>query len=364
MPKMRVLDLHGTHYEMGFQHGSVYKDSIRQIAKERIHLSQDSAWAGRKLSLERVLGLAEDCLEAHYRYAPELMKELEGIGAAAGLSLAELIIANGFTDFVDVVYNAEKSATATPIYGNECTAFMVSGEAAADGRSLFGQTWDMHATATPYVILLRGRPDDGPAFLGFTITGCVGMVGMNDKGITVGINNLMGADGRPGVTWPFVIRKVLLQDNLEDALDCILSADLAGAHNYLLMDGHGKGCNVEAMSSAHHVEWLNGRAYVHANKCLNPLTQTLERELTADLHEDSDIRRRRAHDFLDQRELTPESLMTLTRDRNGERFSICSHAEAPFFSETCCAAVMRPATRELWGVWGLPTENDYEHFTL
>jgi hypothetical protein len=26
--------------------------------------------------------------------------------------------------------------------------------------------------------------------------------------------------------------------------------------------------------------------------------------------------------------------------------------------------VMRPATREFWGVWGLPTHNEYQRFAL
>ncbi|MEZ4609969.1 MAG: hypothetical protein R2838_06930 [Caldilineaceae bacterium] len=42
----------------------------------------------------------------------------------------------------------------------------------------------------------------------FTITGCVGMIGMNEHGVAVGINNLLGRDGRPGVHWPFVVRHV------------------------------------------------------------------------------------------------------------------------------------------------------------
>ena len=48
-----------------------------------------------------------------------------------------------------------------------------------------------------------------PDFLTFTVTGCIGMIGMNSAGITVGVNNLMATDGQIGVTWPFVVRKIL-----------------------------------------------------------------------------------------------------------------------------------------------------------
>ena len=52
---------------------------------------------------------------------------------ATGLSLAELIINNGFTDFIDVVYNLGDIAVpaiAPPLVSDNCTAFMVP-EAAA-----------------------------------------------------------------------------------------------------------------------------------------------------------------------------------------------------------------------------------------
>ena len=32
--------------------------------------------------------------------------------------------------------------------------------------------------------------------------------------------------------------------------------------------------------------------------------------------------------------------------------------------ESSGAAIMRPATGELWAVWGLPAENEYESFRL
>ena len=54
----------------------------------------------------------------------------------------------------------------------------------------------MHDSATPHVILLRSRPADAPDFLCFTTVGCVGMIGLNEAGVAVGINNLLGADGQ------------------------------------------------------------------------------------------------------------------------------------------------------------------------
>ncbi len=356
MPPIRLLELTGNNYDMGYQHGLAYAEEIRAITAERIHLCSDPAWTGRSLPLQRILSLADECLKEHEAYAPELIDQLRGISDATGISLRELIITNGFTDFADVIYNALEREPASPIFGQECTTFI------ADG--FIGQTWDMHATATPYVIVLHGKPDHDPHFLAFTITGCVAMIGMNDAGIAVGINNLAGADGQPGVTWPFICRKILAQTTLEDALECITSAKLAGGHNYMLADANGRGYNVEAMTTACHIEPLADAPLIHANICLAATTQAVERPLTDDLTDDSGKRLNRAADYLKQRPAQLDDLMQLTRDRSDGSYSVCAMSEPPFYSETCGAVIMRPASLDFWGVWGLPTENDYEHFKL
>ncbi len=364
MPPIRVLKISGSPYEMGFTHGKRYTNPIREITAERIHLCSDETWTGRSMPRQDVLALAEKCLDAHYAYAPEQMRQLEGMADATGLSLAELIITNGFTDFVDVIYNMDAERVEPTRIANECTSALVGPDMAQDGLGMLSQTWDMHATATPYVLLLRGEPQNEPAFLAFTITGCVGMIGMNEAGIAVGINNLVGADGKVGVTWPFVCRKILSQTNIEDALACITEAELAGGHNYLLMDAAGQGYNVEAMASAVHVTDLDGQVLAHANQCLQPSTQAVERAPMDDAIEDSDTRVNRANEFLSQQSITPETLMALTRDRTDGAYSVCAMSEPPYYSETCCAVVMRSGTHEFWGVWGLPTENDYERFVV
>jgi len=364
MPPIRLLEVHGSHYEMGYQHGQAYAADIRELTEERTHLSMDGAWVGRTATHDQVMAVADACLDHHYAYAPAIMREIEGMAAATGLSVRDLVIANGFTDFVDAVYNLDDERVEPDLVATNCTAFMTGRAATAEGWNLIGQTWDMHATATPYVILLKGTPDDGPAFMTFTVTGCVGMIGMNAHGIAVCINNLMDSSGKPGVTWPFVIRKLLMQDNIEDALACITQAPLAGGHNYMLADAEGNAYNIEAMSTAVHVEPLTGDALAHANRCLAPATQAVERGQTEDLQLDSDTRLGRAITLLQDHPVTPQVMMDITRDRSDGAYSVCALSEPPFYSETCGAAIMRPSTREFWGVWGLPKDNEYERFVL
>ena len=363
---IRVVKLSGAAYEMGSRHGEIFHDAIHLFTADRIQLCQDANWTGHRLTRSAVIELAEACVEAHQHYAPDLMDELQGMADATGLSLAELVINNGFTDFIDVIYNlggnfAKGAQPAVPQQvADNCTAFLVPNSRSADGRGFLGQTWDMHASATPYVILLHGEPADSPAFLTFTITGCIGMIGLNSAGIAVGINNLMATDGQIGVTWPFVVRKILQQDNLADALECLTSAPLAGAHNYILMDRHGDGVEVEAMSTAHHVHRLTDETIAHTNHCLIQDHLRLARQRPPASQNSSENRLQRARQLLAQDSITIDDLIALTRDE----VAICTRPKPPMDVESCGAAIMQPGGGDFWAVWGLPAENDCQHFVI
>lgn len=360
MPKLNVLKLTGTPYDFGYQHGLAYRDAIHHFTEERVHLSSDPNWTGATLSQAEVMELGAACLDEHRHYAPELVEELRGMADATGLGLAELIIMNGFTDFVDLVYSAgQKNPTIThPI--DDCTAFIVPDSATANKHGFFGQTWDMHATATPYVILIEGRPTQGVPFYSFSTTGCIGMIGMNKAGIAVGINNIMGGDGQIGVTWPFVVRKILAQTTIDDALACITEAKLAGAHNYLLLDKNGRGYNVEAMATRQYTQKLDGETVAHTNHCVYESNRPVERERPLESLQSSQNRLSKAYELLEKRPLTETDLMAVTR----EETTICLSPKPPLHVETCGAAIMRPATGDFWAIWGKPTEGEYERFVL
>lgn len=368
MPKMRLLEISGAPFEMGRQHGAAYAEAIRELTEDRLRLSSNSNWTGKNLSRPDIVALGQACLPYHQAYAPELMEELGGLGEATGLGLAELVILNGFTDFIDTVYAYQpQPLVETPVPAHpgldDCTAFIVNPDATTEGQGFFGQTWDMHETATPYVILLKGQPAQGLKFLTLTITGCIGMIGLNEAGIAIGINNLVTADGQVGVTWPFVIRRVLAQDNLEEALACITTAQLAGGHNYMLADAKGRGYNVEAMARRYHVEEINSGAVAHTNHCLIPRNIEVERERLPQSQASSTTRLSRGQALLSSGQITLADLFALTRD-HGAANGICVHPEAPLFLESCGATIMRPATGEMWAVWGNPCQNEYERFVI
>jgi isopenicillin-N N-acyltransferase like protein len=362
--KLRLLEVAGEPYALGLAQGEHFAAEIREFAAQRLAFCADPALTRQGMTRDDALAIAAACIPDHERYYPSGMDELRGIAHASGLSLEEILILNGFTDFLDTIQSTSSIAPHTPARDG-CTAFIASPPSTADGQAYIGQTWDMNREATPYIYMLRARPQDAPAYITMTVAGCIAMIGMNAAGLAIGITNLCGADGQLGVTWTLVVRKALAQDNLADAVACVQTARLAGGHNYYLADASGQCVNIEAMASQQHLERIEQGVFVHTNHCLMPHTQAVEALPDAYFETSSLARYERARQLLNNNEITVEHLMALTRD-HGAEIGICVHTGAGNVHnvESGAAVIMSPGDRELWAVWGNPCQGEYERFSL
>lgn len=358
-PPIRVLDAGGSPESIGHTHGSTYAEEIRAYAHDRVELVASGRWSGGPIAKPDVLAIAESMLGAHEAFDADLYAEMCAMAAAAGISPAEAVVVGGFTDFVDTVRAVVGGDTPVSVIEDDCTATIVP-DHRAGGQGFLAQTWDMHDTATDHVLLLRLRPDDAPPAIVFTTTGCVGQIGMNAAGVCVGINNLVGLDGTPGVAWTSVVRAMLKTESADAALHELLRADLAGAHNFLIFDRHGVGHNVEAMPSVRAVETLAGEPIVHTNHTLDPTTTAVQAAKESGLMDSSASRLATAQHWLADGDVDAERLFALTR----EPTVICQVAREPYHIESSGAAVMRPATGDFWACWGRPADNEYQYISF
>ena len=338
---LRVLEIYGDPADFGRIHGAECKPMIRDYLDDRLGLSGDATWAGRSTHADTVLSLAQATLPHHLDYSPDLYEEMTALAEAAGITAAEAVVVGGFTDVVDVVRAHDGWA---PIE-DDCTALL------DPTNGVLAQTWDMHASAGEYVLMLKLEPVSGPTAVVQTTAGCLGQIGMNEAGIGVGINNLTSI-GKPGVTWPFVVRKVLQQTALDSAIDAVTSADLAGGHNYLVMGPDGSGANIEAMPGTTRVTPVTDAPFVHTNHCLDEGTRLEEGERTPEHVAGSAIRLERGSE--------------LASDLDGffADTSIARRASSLEEVATCGAVVIRPGEKRLDSVWGIPGDNPWESFRL
>lgn len=337
---------------MGTAHGLAFADEIRAYTDKRVRLSLE----GTGMSPAEALAVAELMLDAHRDYDADLFTEMLAMAAAAGISPAEAVIVGGYTDFIDTMRRRAGGSA----FEDTCTT-VITPDTDSGGAGFLAQTWDMHASATPHVFMLDARPGGRPGSLIFTTHGTLGQIGMNDAGIAIGINNLTMDDGDIGVTWPFVVRKALDQTDFEAALEAVVDADLAGGHSFLLFDARGNGAVVEATTTTTSIERLDGRPLVHTNHCLTEAAATVESARPDYLVESSDLRLEHATAYLAASPAhTLESLTALLRDEA----SICRRSASLDDYESSGAVIMRPRTGDMWACWGVPADNDFEHFRI
>ncbi len=338
---MRIVDLQGSPETMGRTHGVKFGSSIQRYLDDRVSTLSGDEWPCADEVRAVMIQAAGASIESHAAYSESLFDELAAMASAAQIGIEDALVVGGFTDVVDIA----RSTLATSPVIHECTGIL------NPAKGYLAQTWDMNMSAGEFVIMVRIEPLSGPNSIVQTTMGCLGQIGLNEAGIAVGISNLSSM-GRPGVTWPFVVRKVLQQSTLDAAVTAVLDADLAGGHNFFLMGPDGDAVNIEAMPNAVSVQRSEAAPLVHSNHCLSAETAAGEVEVGFELSEDSNLRLEIARESADD-------LERFFSDPRISRLGIEAHDGA-----TCGAVVMKPGAREVQAVWGSPNEHPWETFTF
>lgn len=292
---MRTLELPAgkSARQWGQIHGESFRGAISSLAAIRTYLTMR---IGEFDSTEQMLDIAAAHMPVLERYDRDLHDEVMGIAEGANLTPAQIVVVNHYTDLRDIRGKNWPAVDIADVRADAGTdAKMEADIGDADGGcstifartqagSFVAQTWDMHATAIPYILMLRvPETDAGPESWLFSITGCLGMAGLNRHGVALAINNLPSTDARIGVLWPALVRKALGFASARAAVASIECAPIGSGHHYLAADGDSaygietSGRRVrrtfarESGSAAADgpANGPAGDAYLHTNHCLD-----------------------------------------------------------------------------------------------
>ena len=358
---MRLLELPAgaSPREWGRIHGESFRGEIRALAAIRVYLCTQ---VGGFATVDQVTAAARAHLPVLEHYHAGLYAELVGIAEGAATTPEDIVVANHYTDLRDLDPDPatwipaptrdQPAASDARRGGTSDDGCSVLWAASPTGRIL-AQTWDMHATASPYVMMLRvPASDDGPAATLLTVTGCLGMAGMNGARVGVAINNLFSTDARLGIVWPAMVRRALHQTSAVAARDVIAGSPIGSGHHYFVADRR-EAFAIEASGTRRKQVFGGGPVYCHTNHCLDPdvasrskvpgSSTTLERMRWLE----TDLSRAPVADLAD-------AWRRLGSDDGWPR-SICTNMatpESPHGAATCGAIAMNLDTGELWAQQG------------
>ena len=360
---MRTLDLPAGKPPRvwGHIHGESFRGEIAALAAIRSYLCTK---VGGFASREQVLAAAAAHLPVLERYSAALYAELVGIAEGANVRAEDIVIANHYTDLRDL---SADPATWRPAPTRDAPELHAMGEGAdglgGDGCSvvwaesptgkILAQTWDMHATAIPYVMTLGIPEHEGsPGSRLLTVTGCLGMAGMNTARVAIAINNLFSTDATLGVVWPAMVRKALTARDATTARDAIAASPIGSGHHYVIADRE-RAFALEASGTRRKQVFAGGPSYLHTNHSHDADVAARSKVPASSTTYDrmrwleADVARARIHDLADA--------WTRLGSEDGWPRSVCTNMatpESPHGAATCGAIAMNIDSGELWAQQG------------
>jgi isopenicillin-N N-acyltransferase-like protein len=364
-----VVEVEGTPFDMGYQHGSELRDLValsletfrREMTSDPYGLHGPGA---ERPSFEQVLDAAAESIPLADEYAPDLVEELRGLAEGSGFAFEEIFALN-----TEVVMLETPGPPDAPLrLGGCCSTYAVSSEATADGDTYVGGNIDWYEVWLPSSVIIKGKPAEGLPFVVCTWAGCIGRPGMNPY-LGFSANGLFPNDAAEGVPYTIMCRKVLQQSSVEDALAVVSRARRITGLNYTLADAEG---NVAAMETTARrtavVSGVDGKV-VHTNHYTADELLCYETLSEGDYwHLQSHRRLDRLGELLMEKEpgsIVLEDLKSVHRDHWSRPDSICQHGDDKYPGlMTLASVIIQPSGSRMLVACGQPCEHEFMEYAL
>jgi len=373
--QVRLFDLDGDHYEMGYQQGLQMREAVRHMF---VHLHRVEAFrlekplympfkvfqgvAARRAVSEMWGDMAANC--------PRQITRMEGMAKGANVDLQVLFLALA-GELILAQLNYRLGA---------CTAVCVCGERSAMGEPMVIKNFDYPEIFQPYYVTRCCNSDETYSTLDVTLAPLAGCHdGMNEHGLCISYNYGHGTD-MPKSNVPI---SLLVQEALENcattgqAVEFLREGKRCGGAILLVADASGEAATVELSSNFSGVRGPGEDLLINTNhyKCREMTSYDIPRNAyyTKDnvralrgtrVHESSELRYGRAEQLLSGMErITMKDLLAVFCDHGesgrGDDNTICRHG--PYFTTTC-SVIMLPRSRRLLVTYGRPCESVFTDF--
>ena len=236
----KYVQLEGSHYEMGFQHGEALRDMIvDHVGGQRKYYA---AVFGDRVeeALEFACSVDGEYVSRMRQYTPELIEEAQGIADGAGIALRDVFMLNTFEELteaapekmqLDLMDFNERCGEAEKLFkGCSSASFRRS-----NGNVVCGSSMDFAPHLARHGIVLHLKRSDGFEILGATLAGHYDMYGVNNAGLSVQVTtipNLAKSDNFLGLGSAACQRLLLNQVSYEEAKRVLLETRMLSGLSY------------------------------------------------------------------------------------------------------------------------------------
>jgi len=352
--KIKILALEGSPRERGRQRGTALKSLIwERLERLKYGAIVSSLGMDPDALIERFMRETAHVAAAE-KWTPHLLEEVRGIGEGAGIGFEPAFLLSSTDEMLRYAQSLQGQQT-------QCTS--LGCWRAGDTPALLGQNLDtsMHSRNTE--VLLHITEPDGRQQLVVATAGSLGAMGLSDAPLGVCVNTINLKSARDGLPLQFIVRGMLDQPTLDDAVAFLKSVKVGAAQNYMIGDAE-RVADYEASANqvVQFVPYQGARRVYHsnhhlANNDIIPGYPTISQ---------NSIDRINYLKFrLDDpaKPVTLENIKGILRSHLGP---ICYHGEhGPNGINTWVSVVYVLAKRpELHIAVGNPCETDYQKFTF
>ncbi len=369
-----LIEARGTPYDAGAQIGTAARDSLRQMYAET-RAEYGDRWAN-------LLEQAIPFRAATEKRLPNVMLELRGCAAGAGIPADDLFVMSveellyeevrgserGASKPARSAHHPEHSAGPAQETAKGCSDLAAAPPATEDGHVWLAHNNDLGKSAQDHLFVTRLCVTGEPEILAVTVGGLFISIGVNSAGISLTGNQLTANDARVGVPRLLVVRDILAQRTLDDALAAALMPDRASSYNNIIAyaprtPGEGRIVNVEGSATAAALTWDSDVCGVvaHTNHYVAPEMLHLEADLA---HVPmSAARCARALDYAQKYHgrIGFEVCRRLVRDHVYAPWSVCKHAGQ---SVTVFSALIDLTALKIWLARGNPCQSEFAPLDL
>ena len=332
-----IIELCGTPFERGFTQGRLMQDSINQVIEKTLKFIETTnqqlpKGPSLKLIMEKVTGYREHLGDSW----PDLWDEVQGISKGSEIEAEKILLINYLLELTDLL--AEK-----PIeeLAPGCTSVAATQPATAKEHIYVAQNYDLIPSFQNHIVVLKIEEKGKPNSSVFSIAGMVGLAGMNSVGIGAVINNLVPIDSRPGVAYPFILRRILQSSSQSEALGHIVSTPRATGLNYLLGFSDGEICDIETTATKHALDSGFNGLIVHTNHYLSRQLNSMQVPRLTDPNSLARYTETERKLMKNWGQIDSTAILNALSDHTGSPESVCAHVdtESNIGRKTLCSMI-------------------------
>lgn len=362
---VKVINVSGSHFEMGLQHG-------RQVSSLRPHII--TAMNARFKQLEA--DGADEVFETLVVKTGELLHTADPAtidlirGLAAGLNLpVEHMLRYNLAAFLRDTLTTHRPNAGDPAPPEGCTTWAATRRATATGHPILAKNRDYNLEHLPLQVVVRAEPAVGHRYTYITSAGSPGVFvgGFNEAGLALADTHVSTPDVGPGLpTYALSMHILEEQQTVRSALAYLQNIPRLGRNNLLLADAGGDVALFEMGHRHSAVLEAQNDLLVNTNHFCSPSMQPWFVDTNpALLRGNSQQRCQTVQAMLAQAhgQIDLPLAQQIMAHHAGPLGSVCRHPLPQADTSTISAMIFFPVERQLYFCHGQPCTGQYQLFS-